>query len=145
MYQNRVHLIGYLGNNPEHKAAKQTGRKYTVFSLATKRAWKSADEEWHSKTEWHRVIAWNGVGEYAAAKLRKGDHVYIGGTLVSSSYEREIGKGKKAATLKLTSWSIRANVVRKLNRTENQSEAASAASSVHAVAATVESSAGAPF
>ena len=145
MYQNRVHLIGYLGNNPEHKAAKQTGRKYTVFSLATKRAWKSAAEEWHSKTEWHRVIAWNGVGEYAAAKLRKGDHVYIEGTLVSSGYEREIGKGKKAVTLKLTSWSIRANIVRKLNRRENQPEAASAASSVHAVAITGESSAGAPF
>jgi single stranded DNA-binding protein len=145
MYQNTVHLIGYLGNSPEQKSAKQTGRKYTVFSLATKRAWKGADDQWHSKTEWHRVIAWNGVGEYAAAKLRKGDHVYIEGTLVSSSYEREIGKGKKAAKLKLTSWSIRANVVRKLNRRENQPEAASAVSSIHAVGATVESSAGAPF
>ena len=145
MYQNRVHLIGYLGKNPEHKSAKQTGRKYTVFSLATKRAWKRADDQWHSKTEWHRVIAWNGLGAYAASKLRKGDHIYIEGTLISSSYEREIGKGKKAATLKLTSWSIRANIVRKLNRTENQPEAASAASPIHAVAATVESSAGAPF
>ena len=145
MYQNRVHLIGYLGKNPEHKSAKQTGRKYTVFSLATKRAWKGADDQWHSKTEWHRVIAWNGLGAYAASKLRKGDHIYIEGTLISSSYEREIGKGKKAATLKLTSWSIRANIVRKLNRTENQPEAASAASPIHAVAATLESSAGAPF
>jgi len=145
MYQNRVHLIGYLGKNPEQKSAKQTHSKYTVFSLATKRAWKGADEQWHSKTDWHRVIAWNGLGEYAAAKLKKGDHIYVEGTLVSGTYEREIGKGKKAATLKLTSWSIRANVVRKLNRTENQSEVASAASSVHAVATTIESSAGAPF
>jgi single-strand DNA-binding protein len=145
MYQNRVHLIGYLGKNPEHKSGKQTGRKYTVFSLATKRAWKGADEEWHSKTEWHRIIAWDGLGEYAASKLRKDDHVYIEGTLVSSIYEREIGRGKKAATLKLTSWSIRANAVRKLNRTENQPEAASAASSIHAVAMTAEPSADASF
>lgn len=42
MYQNRVHLIGYLGKNPEQKSAKESDRKYTVFSLATKRAWKGA-------------------------------------------------------------------------------------------------------
>ena len=71
MYQNRVHLIGYLGKNPEQKSAKESDRKYTVFSLATKRAWKGADEEWHSKTDWHRIIAWNGLGEYAAAKGKK--------------------------------------------------------------------------
>ena len=77
MYQNRVHLIGYLGKNPEQKSVKTTERKYAVLSLATQRSWKGADEEWHSKTEWHRIVSWNGLGEYAAAKLRKGDHIYV--------------------------------------------------------------------
>jgi single-strand DNA-binding protein len=71
MYQNRVDLIGYLGKNPEHKSVKTTDRKYAVLSLATQRSWKGADEEWHSKTEWHRIVAWNVSGEYVAAKLRK--------------------------------------------------------------------------
>jgi single-stranded DNA-binding protein len=53
---NRVHLIGYIGGNPEHKSAKKTDRKYTVLSLATKRAWKGADEEWHSKTHYRRAL-----------------------------------------------------------------------------------------
>ena len=35
MYQNRVHLSGYLGKNPEHKSVKTTDRKYAVLSLAT--------------------------------------------------------------------------------------------------------------
>jgi single-strand DNA-binding protein len=83
--QNKVHLIGYLGKNPEYKSVKTTDRKYAVLSLATQRSWKGADEEWHSKTEWHRVIAWNGLSEYAAAKLPKGDHIYVEGTLVSST------------------------------------------------------------
>ena len=65
MYQNRVHPIGYLGKNPEHKFVKTTDRKYAVLSLATQRSWKGADEEWHSKTEWHRVVAWNSLGECA--------------------------------------------------------------------------------
>jgi hypothetical protein len=29
---------------------------FTVFSLATQRSWKNADDEWSSKTEWHRVV-----------------------------------------------------------------------------------------
>ncbi|MGA8144277.1 MAG: single-stranded DNA-binding protein [Candidatus Acidiferrales bacterium] len=77
MYQNRVHLLGYLGKHPEHKSVKTTDRKYAVLSLATQRSWKDADEEWHSKTESHRVVAWNRLGEYAASKLRKGDRIYL--------------------------------------------------------------------
>lgn len=130
MYQNRVHLIGYLGKNPEQKSAKQTDRKYTVFSLATKRAWKGADEEWHSKTEWHRIIAWNGLGEYAAAKLKKGDHVYIEGKLVSSIYEKKIGKGKNGTSVQITFWQIKAESIRKLSRARKNQTAETAPAEV---------------
>ena len=116
MYQNRVHLIGYLGRNPEHKSVKATDRKYAVLSLASQRSWKGADEEWHSKTEWHRVVAWNGLGEYAASKLRKGDHVYVEGTLVSNTYNNNFGKGKSSVTVSLRSWQVKADSIRKLNR-----------------------------
>lgn len=116
MYQNRVHLIGYLGKNPEHKSVRASDRKYAVLSLATQRSWKGADEEWHSKTEWHRVVAWNGLGEYAAAKLRKGDHIYVEGTLVSRTYDKEFGKGKSKITVPLKSWQVKADSIRKLNR-----------------------------
>ena len=30
MYQNRVHLIGYLGKNPEQKSVRGAGRKYAA-------------------------------------------------------------------------------------------------------------------
>ena len=116
MYQNRVHLIGYLGKSPEHKSVRASDRKYAVLSLATQRSWKGADEEWHSKTEWHRVVAWNGLGEYAAAKLRKGDHIYVEGTLVSSAYAKEFGKGKSKITVPFKAWQVKADSIRKLNR-----------------------------
>ena len=64
-YQNRVQLIGYLGKNPEHKSVRASDRKYAVLSLATQRSWKGADEEWHPKTDWHRVMARNGTGDPA--------------------------------------------------------------------------------
>jgi len=120
MYQNRVHLIGYLGKNPEHKSVRASDRKFAVLSLATQRSWKGADEEWHSKTEWHRVVAWNGLGEYAATKLRKGDHIYVEGTLVSSTYDKELGKGKSKITVPLKTWQVKADSIRKLNRARKE-------------------------
>ena len=130
MYQNRVHLIGYLGKNPEHKCVKTTDRKYAVLSLATQRSWKGADEEWHSKTEWHRIVAWNGLGEYAASKLHKGDHVYVEGTLVSSTYDKGFGKGKSTVTVSLRSWQVKADSIRKLNRARKDQPADTAPADV---------------
>lgn len=63
-----------------------------------------------SRTDWHRVVCFNRVNE-AAAPLRHGDQVFVARSLVSSQYEHEIGKGKNPATLKLTSWQIRASVL----------------------------------
>ena len=48
--------------------------------------------------------------------------------LVSSSYEREYGKGKKATTVKHTVWQVRADSIRKLNRGEKEPEAVASAS-----------------
>jgi len=64
----------------------------------------------------HITHAWNGLGEYAAAKLRKGDHIYVEGTLVSSAYEKKIGKGKTATSVQITFWLVKVQSIRKLNR-----------------------------
>jgi len=50
--------------------------------------------------------------------------VLVEGSLVSSTYEQANGKGKKAKTAKITSWSIRADVVRKLDRGEPEPQTA---------------------
>jgi len=48
--------------------------------------------------------------------------------LVSSKYERENGKSKKAKAAKVTFWSVRANSVRRLSRAEAEPPTAPAAS-----------------
>ena len=130
MYLNSVQIIGFVGKDPERRQARSNGAAFTVLSVATQRSWKNADDEWASKTEWHRVVAWNSLGERVAASLRQGDHILLGGTLVSSSYEREIGKGKKTTTVKQTVWQIRADSIRKLNRGEREPEAIASGSAV---------------
>jgi single-stranded DNA-binding protein len=56
----------------------------------------------------------------AATKLRKGDHIYVEGTLVSSAYEKEFGKGKSKITVPLKMWQVKADSIRKLNRVKKE-------------------------
>ena len=112
---NAIQIIGNLGRDPEQRESRATGAPFAVLSVATRRSWKDAQGEWKSRTDWHRVVCFNRVNETAGA-LRRGDQVFVAGSLVSSQYERQIGKGKTPPTVKLTSWQIRASVLRKLNR-----------------------------
>ena len=123
MYLNSVQIIGFIGKDPERRQARANDAAFTVLSVATQRSLKNADDEWASKTEWHRVVAWNSLGERVAASFHQGDHILVEGTLVSSHYEREYGKGKKTTTVKHTVWQIRADSIRKLNRGEKEPEA----------------------
>ena len=123
-YLNSVSLIGFVGSDPEQRQARNNGAKFTVFSVATQRSWKNAEDEWVSKIEWHRIAAFRPrLAEHVLNTVKKGAHVLVEGSLVSSTYEQANGKGKKAKTAKITSWSIRADVVRKLDRCEPEPEA----------------------
>jgi single-strand DNA-binding protein len=122
-YLNSVTIVGFVKADPEQRQARNNGSKFTVLSVATQRSWKNAEDEWVSKTEWHRVCVFRPrLAEHVATAIKKGSHVLIEGSLVSSIYERSNGNGKKAKTTKITSWSIRADVVRKLDRGEPEPE-----------------------
>jgi single-strand DNA-binding protein len=124
MYLNSATIVGFVGADPEQRQASNNGAKFTVLSVATRRSWKNAQDEWSSKTEWHRVCIFRPrLAEYVLESIKKGSHVLIEGSLISSSYDRLNGKGKKATITKITSWSIRADVVRKLDRGEPEPEA----------------------
>ena len=55
MYLNSVTIIGFVGSDPEQRQSRNNGAKFTVFRVATQRSWKNAQDEWSSKTEWHRI------------------------------------------------------------------------------------------
>ena len=63
------------------------------------------------------------LADHVARTIKKGAHALVEGSLVSSTYEQPNGKGKKSKTTKITSWSIRADVVRRLDRNEQEPEA----------------------
>jgi single-strand DNA-binding protein len=110
-YTNRVTLVGFIAD----KADQYDG--FAILRLATKVSWKDKTSgEWQSHTDWHRVVAWNGLAD-AVKDYVKGDHVMVEGELRSSEYDREVqvvGAGK--AVISTKTWEIRARAIRKLDR-----------------------------
>jgi single-strand DNA-binding protein len=122
-YLNSVTLVGFVGADPEQRTARTNGSTFTVLSIATRRSWKNAEDEWTSKTEWHRISIFRPrLAGYVLTSIKKGAHVLVEGSLVSSTYEQANGKSRKAKAAKITSWNIRADVVRKLDRGEPEPE-----------------------
>ena len=121
MYLNTITIIGFVGADPEQRPSRNGAGAFTVLSVATQRSCRNPQDQWTSKTEWHRVCIFRPqLSEYVLQNIKKGSHVLVAGSLISSTYERPNGKGKKAASIKTTSWSIRADVVRKLDRSDSE-------------------------
>jgi single-strand DNA-binding protein len=85
---NRVQLIGNLGRDPETRFTPN-GTKYTTFSLAVDRRWKTGEGEVKETTDWFNVEAWGRLGEICQAYLGKGRLVFVEGRLQTNRYEHE--------------------------------------------------------
>ena len=83
MYQNKVTLIGFLGNDAEVRS--NDNRSLTTLSLATKSSYKK-DGKYIEHTEWHRCVVFGKLGEFAST-LKKGAHIQVEGELRSRKYD----------------------------------------------------------
>ena len=86
---NKVILVGNLGRDPETRYLP-SGGAVTNVSLATSRSWKDRDSgEQKEKTEWHRIVFFNRLGEIAGEYLKRGSKVYVEGELRTREWEKE--------------------------------------------------------
>lgn len=83
---NKVILMGNLGADPEMRSTK-TGKTVTNFSLATSNEWLDQEGEKQHTTDFHKIIAWKGLGENCGKHLKKGSAVFVEGRLHNRSYE----------------------------------------------------------
>lgn len=88
--QNRVHLIGRLGQDPETKTT-ESGKKVTHFTLATDDGYKNTEGQKVNETTWHNIVAWNGLADLADKYLKKGRQVAVEGRIVYRTYEDKKG------------------------------------------------------
>lgn len=77
---NKVTLIGNLGRDPESKGKGDT--PIALLTIATTRSWKDRSTgERREETEWHRVVAYQGLAKIVLDYAKKGRQVYVEGFL----------------------------------------------------------------
>ena len=83
---NKVILVGHIGNKPEGRYTS-SGTSTTSFSLATNESWIDNDKGKKERTEWHNIVAWNKLADFATEFLQKGQLIYIEGKLQTHTYK----------------------------------------------------------
>ncbi len=87
---NKVTLIGNLTRDPELRYTP-AGTAVCTFGLATNRSWTTQTGEQKEDTEFHRIVAWNKLGELCAQLLLKGRKTYVEGRLSTHSWIAQDG------------------------------------------------------
>ena len=87
--KNAVSLIGMVGNDVEVRQAN--GVSYARFSLATcTGGYKKQDgTQVPEKTQWHNVVVWRNLAEFAGKWVKKGMKVAVDGMSVPQSQQPE--------------------------------------------------------
>ena len=98
---NKVIIVGRLGKAPIQRETKN-GRPVANFPVATSRhtnggaeAQDGADSK-KEETQWHQVVAWNKVAESCTNHLKKGEKVYVEGSLRMNQYEDKQGQTQRS-------------------------------------------------
>lgn len=90
---NRVQLIGNLTRDPELRYTPQ-GTAVCTFGLATNRSWTTDNGDKKEEAEYHKIVAWNKLGELCSQLLTKGRKVYVEGRLSTRSWTGQDGSQK---------------------------------------------------
>lgn len=91
---NKVILIGHVGTDPEVRYMPN-GNAVATISIATTESWKDKQTgERQDRTEWHRVVSFNKLGEIVGEYVRKGSKVYVEGSLRTRKWQDQQGQDR---------------------------------------------------
>ncbi|MCS7092439.1 MAG: single-stranded DNA-binding protein [Patescibacteria group bacterium] len=90
---NKVMLIGNLTRDPELRYTP-SGSAVCTFGIATNRQWNTDTGEKKEEVEYHRIVAWNKLGELCGQLLKKGRKVYVEGRLQTRKWQAQDGSEK---------------------------------------------------
>jgi single-strand DNA-binding protein len=91
---NKVILVGNVGGDPEVRYMPN-GNAVTTLSIATSETWKEKETgNKQERTEWHRVVCFNRLGEIAGEYVRKGSKLYVEGSLRTRKWQDPQGQDR---------------------------------------------------
>lgn len=102
---NQVTLIGNLVRDPELRYTPQNTAICT-FSLATNRSWKTDSGESKESVEYHRIVAWDKLGEICSKLLHKGSKAYVQGRLQTRKWQAQDGTDRYMTEIVITDMMI---------------------------------------
>lgn len=82
---NKVLVIGNAGGDCELRYSS-AGNPIANVSIATTERWKDREGNPQERTEWHRVKFFGKLAEISAEYIKKGQQVYIEGSLRTDKY-----------------------------------------------------------
>jgi len=87
---NKVILIGNVGGDPEVRYLDR-GVAIANFNLATTERGYTMQNgtQVPDKTDWHAIVLWRNLAEWAERFVRKGMKLYIEGKLQTRSWEKD--------------------------------------------------------
>jgi len=94
---NKVILIGRVGEKPEGRYTS-SGKSTSGFSIATNETWGS-DEDRQDRTEWHNIVTWGKLAEFASDYLQKGQLICIEGKLRTRSWQDKEDNTRKTTEI----------------------------------------------
>lgn len=91
---NKTILVGQIGQDPDQKFMP-SGSAVVNFSVATNEQWKDKQSgEKQERTEWHRLTAFNKLAEIIGQYAKKGQLVYVEGSLRTRKYQGQDGSDR---------------------------------------------------
>ena len=84
---NRVELLGRVGTEPELKYS-QNGTAVCQLRLATDRRRQNGQ----TQADWHSIVCFGKLAEAVAEYVKRGNRVFVAGTLAQNTFEREDGQ-----------------------------------------------------
>lgn len=94
---NKVILIGNVGADPDYRAL-DGGNRVVRLRLATTEKYKTNDGT-KEQTEWHNIEAWQNLADIIDKWVKKGDKLYIEGSIRTRSYKDKDGAEKFAMSI----------------------------------------------
>lgn len=89
---NRIEVIGNVGSDP---VLRQAGASTVAeFSVATSEKWATGE-----RTDWHRVQFWGKLADIAGQYVKKGDRVFVAGSMRYETYTDKQGVEKSIAKI----------------------------------------------
>ena len=96
---NKVIIVGNLGADPDIRYMAN-GNPVANLSVATSESWKDKQSgERQERTEWHRIVLFNRLAEIASEYIKKGNKVYLEGSLRTRKWQDQNGAGHRSALL----------------------------------------------